>query len=257
MAWNFGTVGRRLPFSMPETTLVVPSSAVEVRVDPSSESAGIGEQAVEDLAAVLLVVVPAGARRQIDPFAGGPGDLEERRRLLELVVQVGVEELVGDRAEGARGGNLAHGFEAGDRQALAVVPFAAAVEQAENPVGVLVPTGQPQLLGQAGGGRRVDQGSIQGVDRLRKADRGAGDASVEGGRVAYDEHVAVRRRRDRGEGVPVVEVDLDLQIGKQELVGGWLLELGEELALAKVHGGGGSSCTDWRPGSARVRGSAR
>ena len=206
-----------------------------VRAGVAFRRSWIGEQAVEDLAAGLRVVVPARARRQVDSLAGGPGDLEERCRLLEVVAEIGVEQLVRRGAEGARGGDSAQSLEAHDRQALAVVPFTAAVEQAEDPVGVLVAAGEPQFLGQAGRGRRVDQGCVEGVDRRRKAERRTGDAGEKSGRVSHDEHVAVRGRRDRGEGVAVGQADLDLHVGEQELVRVGLLELREELALAEVH----------------------
>ena len=209
-----------------------------VRVGGRGRPAGVGEDAVEDLRAVLVEVVVAQPAGQAQPVAQVIGRLAEERELVELVVQVGVVEDVLARAELPRGGDPGGVLEAGHEQALPVVAPGAAVEAAGHPLEAVPAAGEADLLGPHLGGRGVVERCVERVDALGKADGAAGDARGEGARVSHHEDVAVREGGDRRER-HVAEAVGEVEVGENELVGEGLVDLGEQLALAEGHRGAG------------------
>ena len=75
---------------------------------------------------------------------------------------------------------------------------------------------------------------IERINILGKLESPASDAGRQSGRIANDQDVAVRVRRDgRQRGRP--EIDLQVHVAQQELIGNGLLDLREQLPRAERH----------------------
>ena len=84
----------------------------------------------------------------------------------------------------------------------------------------------------------VGQRSVDRIHRRGQADGAAGDRAGQGRRVTQDEDFTIREGRDRGE-AQVAHVVLQVQVGEQELVLEFFLELGELFRSAQLDAGAG------------------
>ena len=124
--------------------------------------------------------------------------------------------------------------EPSDIHVLPVAPLVVAVERTHQPVQPIPTTGQAHLLGPHDGVRVVIERRIECVDILGKPESPAGDTARQGSRIAHDQDVAVRVRRDRRQRSRP-EIDLQVDVAQQELIGNGFLDLREQLPRTERH----------------------
>ena len=196
----------------------------------------LGEDAVEDLAAVLFEVVVAHPAREIEARRRAQRRFAEGATLVQRVVEIRPEQVIlrgpqslGKavwRAKDRRGECV----KSADKEILSIVTLVMAVESADQPPQAARGSRQAHFLCKYMRLRRIVEGSIERIDVLRQADRPAGDAPGECSRITYDENVAARVGGNARQ-ADVAEVIAQVHITQHELVRERFGDLREELIL--------------------------